>query len=215
MAARQLAAAFLLSILVPLCEALLPGLPLARGSLAALAILPWLVLAPLPRSRTAVGPVWHEPLLSGCLALPPLCLGAGIDLARGVEARVLAPTSAAAWLVLVLWSGAAACAVRTRRTRSVFSALWFLCLPAASALRLALAWVPLRASAPLPGRAPLFALDPLLWCHRWGRAGGLAELALLELGLALCTALLVFGIVLALDRQGAQGSMQGSMEQSP
>lgn len=206
MAARQLAAAFLLSIFVPLCEALLPAVPLARGSLAALAILPWLVLLPLPlRARAPEEPSWRAPLFGACLALPPLCLGAGIDLARGVEPRVLAANAAAAWLVLVLWSGAAGCAGRSQRSRSAFAALWFLFLPGASALRFALAWVPLRGSTSGPSRAPLFALDPLLWCHRWGRAGGLEQLQLLELLLALCAALLVFLIVLALRRAESAG----------
>src|SRR6185503_20438390 len=98
MAARQLAAAFLLSILVPLCEALLPGVPLAGGSHAALAVLPWLVFLPLPgRAHAPEEPAWREALFGACLALPPLCLGAGIDLARGVEPRVLGATAAAAW----------------------------------------------------------------------------------------------------------------------
>lgn len=201
MAARQLAAAFLLSVLVPLCEALLPSASLARGSLAALALLPWLVVLPWPRSgREGVEPLWHRPLFGACLALPPLCLGAGIDLARGVEPRVLAATTAAAWLVLVLWSGAAACAVRSPRARAAFATLWFLLLPGAAALRCALVWVPQRASTSAAGRAPLFALDPLVWCHRWGRAGGLEQAPLLELFLALGAALLVLLVVLALER---------------
>ncbi len=208
MGARLLAAAFLLSILVPLCEAWLPAFPLAQGSLAALAILPWLVLAPLPRQRHAQRePLWRGPLSAACLALPSLCLGAGIDLARGIEPHVLAPTTAAAWLVLVLWSGAAECARRSDRTRSAFATLWFLLLPGASALRFALAWVPLRASTAGSGRAPLYALDPLLWCQRWGRAGGLEQLGLLELCLALGAALLVLVVVLVLHRpEGAEKS---------
>lgn len=203
-AARLLAAAFLLSILVPLCEALLPALPLARGSLAALAILPWLVLAPLPRRRCdASRPAWREPLFGACLALPPLCLGVGLDLARGAEPRALAALSAAAWLVLFLWSWASECAARAARTRSIFAALWFLLLPGASALCCALAWVPLRASTGTHGRARLFALDPLVWCHRWGRAGGLAQPALVELVLAVFGALLVVGVVLVLGRHAS------------
>lgn len=197
MSSRLLAAAFLLSILVPLGEALLPAIPLARGSLTALAVLPWLVLAPVPRrSNAPAEPAWRAALASACLALPPLFLGAGVDLARGAEPAVLAATGAAAWLVLLLWSSAAECAARSAARLRVFAALWFVLLPGASALRFALAWVPLRAGAAEPGRAPLFALDPLLWCHRWGRAGGLAEPRLGELSLAVCAAL--FALVLVL-----------------
>ena len=198
-----LAAAFLLSILVPLGEALLPSVSLARGSITALALLPWLALAPLPGVRhDPTGPA-RGALLAGCLALPPLCLGAGVDLARGADARVLGVTSAAAWLVLVVWSLAAEGAPRTPESRSAFAVLWFLLLPGASALRFALAWVPARASSAASGRAPFFAADPLLWCHRWGRPEGLAALDLGELALALCGALLVFVVVRVLGRQAS------------
>jgi len=207
-AARVHAAAFLLSIVVPLCEVWLPTVPLARGSLAALALLPWLVLASMPgRCADPSTPAWRGAVSSGCLALPPLCLCAGIDLARGVDTRVLAPTAAAAWLVLVLWSLAAECAARAPQSRAAFAVLWFLLLPGASALRFSLAWVPLRASPEEPQRAPLFAADPLLWCHRWGRPAGLAQVELGELALALCAALLVAGVVLGLGRQArAEGA---------
>lgn len=208
MAARLLAAAFLLALLVPVGEALLPAAPLARGSLTALALLPWLVLAPLPGARhDASAPAWRAGSFPALFALPPACLGAGIDLARGADARVLAVTAAGAWIVLVLWSLAAELARRAPAARPAFAALWFLLLPGASALSFALAWVPLRAGALAPSRAPFLAADPLLWCHRWGRPGGLAELALAELGLALCTAALVLGVVLALGRrENAKGA---------
>jgi hypothetical protein len=199
-----LAVAFLLSLLVPLGEALMPSVSLARGSLAALALLPWLALAPLPGgTRDSSEPAWRGALLAGCLCLPPLCLGAGIDLARGAKASVLGPTCAAGWLVLILWSLAARSAARTPESRSTFAVLWFLLLPCASALRFALAWVPQRAGSEAPGRAPLFAADPLLWCHRWGRAGGLAELGLGELALALAAALFALVLVFVSGRRAS------------
>lgn len=199
-----LAAAFLLSLLVPLSETLMPSVSLARGSLAALALLPWLALAPLPVANPdASVPAWRGALLAGCLCLPPLCLGAGIDLARGAEARVLGPTCAAGWLVLFLWSLAARDAARTPQSRSAFAVLWFLLLPGAAGLRFALAWVPVRASSATPGRALLLAADPLVWCHRWGRPEGLAELALGEAALALGTALLALVVVFASSRRAS------------
>jgi hypothetical protein len=51
--------------------------------------------------------------------------------------------------------------------------------------------------------APLFALDPLVWCHRWGRAGGLERLAGGELLLALSAATLVLLAVLSLRARPA------------
>jgi hypothetical protein len=196
------AAAFLLSILVPIGEALLPAAPLARGSLAALALLPWLALASLPGAgHESSAPAWRAGSFPACLALPPLGLGAGIDLARGADARVLATTAAAGWLVLVLWSLAAELARRAPRARSAFAWLWFVLVPGASALAFALAWVPLRAGAAAPRRAPLLAADPLLWCHRWGRPGGLIELERGELAVALGMAAFVLGVVLVLGRR--------------
>ncbi len=215
MAQRCFAAAFALALLVPLLEASVPGLTLARGSLAALALLPWLALAPLPRSsgaRAPLGaapaaaafPALREALYVGALALPPLALGAGLDLARGADARVLSATGAGGWLLLVLWVGAAAHAARTTRAQAAFAWSWFVLLPGVAALRLALAWVPLRAGGAAselgPERARWLALDPLVWCHRWGRAGGLEQTAALELALALGAALGVLLAVHALAR---------------
>jgi hypothetical protein len=202
-ALRTLAAAFLLSLLVPVGEALLPLAPPARGSLAALALLPWLALATLPEARRDAAPSWRSGSIPACLALPPICLGAGVDLARGAEAHVLGASAAAGWLVLLLWSLAAELARRAPAASSVFAALWFVLLPGASALALALTWVPLRAGSAAPRRAVLLAADPLLWCHRWGRAEGLAELRLGELALAVSTAVLVLGVVLALGRRAS------------
>ncbi len=213
MAQRCFAAAFALALLVPLLEASVPGLTLARGSLAALALLPWLALAPLPRSLRARAPIspapadsafpaLREALYVGALALPPLALGAGLDLARGADASALSAAGAGGWLLLVLWVGAAAHAGRTSRARAAFAWLWFVLLPGAAALRLALAWVPLRAggAASEPERARWLALDPLVWCHRFGRAGGLEQSAALELALALGAALVVLLAVHALAR---------------
>lgn len=210
MALRWFAAAFLLALLVPLLEGSFSGVSLARGSLAALALLPWLALAALPRASLTRVPLTRErpgarralreALFAGALALPPLALGAGLDLARGVEPRALAAVCAGGWLVLVLWVAAAAHATSTARARTGFALLWLALVPGAAALRLALAWVPLGASWDAPGRTPLFALDPLVWCHRWGRAGGLEVLAVGELALAVGAALLALLCVLALAR---------------
>ena len=71
-------------------------------------------------------------------------------------------------------------------TRTSYSGLWLVLVPLPAALRLALAWVPLRQAAEEPARAAWLALDPLIACHRWGRAGGLATLSLAE---ASCTVL--------------------------
>lgn len=215
MTLRALATPFLLALLVPCLEsggALLGAeelapVALARGSLAALALLPWLALSAWPRparedlAGSSRASSWRAPFLVGCLALPPLGLGVGLDLARGADPRALAAAALGAWTVLLLWVGAAERAAAAPRAARVFAVLWLALLPGAAALRLALAWVPARASSGPSGPGALFALDPLVWCQRWGREGGLASFAPRELGLALGAALSVFLVVLALARE--------------
>ena len=206
MALRSFAAAFLLSVLVPLAEGWFPALPAASASGAALALLPWLALATLPRVG-APGDAARAPceaLLAGALALPPLALGAGLDLARGAEPRALAAFAGCAWLALVLWVASAACAVKAARARCVFGALWLALVPGAAALRLALAWVPLRASAEAAeasARAAPFALDPLILCLRFARAPLLAPA---ELAACCGAAIVVLLATLAAGRTGAE-----------
>lgn len=186
----RLGALYLAALVVPLLEGLL-GLELALGPCAALALLPWLVLAPAPRRPGASA---SGTLVPALLALPPLALGAGVDLARGAAGGALALAAGTTWLALVLWTAAAEQAVRAAAAWSRHALVWFLLVPFALALRVALSWVPARGGDE-PGRPAWLALDPLLFLHRWGRAGGLAELrpaecawVLLGAGLALFVA---------------------------
>ncbi len=206
MALRWLAAAFALALLVPLLEGLVPGLFLARGSLAALAMLPWLALAPLPRKHGADAGPFRGALFVGCLALPPLALAAGLDLARGAEPRAHALSVVGAWLALVLWVGAAERAAGVARARRAYAGLWLVLVPGAAALRLALAWAPLSQARAGSGSSAWFALDPLVWCHRWARPSGFEAQAALELGLVLGAAVSVRVVVSSLARSGAQPS---------
>jgi hypothetical protein len=171
----RLATAFLLALAVPLAEAL-SGVTLAQGSTAALALLPWLVLAPVPRATPATESRW-EPLRVASCALPVLGLGLGLDLARGASRAPLVLGAASAWVALLLWTTAAEHAAAEPRARQVYARLWFVLVPLPAAVRLALAWVPRGAGADEPGRAAWLALDPWIACHRWGRPGGLSALS--------------------------------------
>ncbi|HEX6886421.1 MAG TPA: hypothetical protein VF530_23800 [Planctomycetota bacterium] len=186
----RLGALYLAALAVPLAEGLL-DLELALGPCAALALLPWLLLAPAPRRPDAAPGGALTPAL---LALPPLALGAGVDLARGAAGGTLALAAGTTWLALVLWTAAAERAPRARPAAAWYASVWFLLVPFGLALRVALSWVPARGGAE-PGRPAWLALDPLLFLHRWGRAEGLAELrpaecawVLLGAGLALLAA---------------------------
>ncbi|MSR61065.1 MAG: hypothetical protein EXS08_01285 [Planctomycetes bacterium] len=195
MTRRWIAVAFLASVAVPLLEGVLPALELARGSLAALALLPWLALASAPRSAAEPGR-WRATLYVALCALPPLALGAGLDLARGADGRPLAVACCTGWVLLCLWTAAAECAAKSARARGGFAVAWLVLVPGAAALRVALAWVPLREGAPSVGGRLLFALDPLVWCHRWARADGRSALAPGEFALALGCAAMVLLVVL-------------------
>jgi hypothetical protein len=191
-----LAAAFLLSVAVPSCELLWPAASLARGSYTALALLPWFALAPLPRTGAAREP-WRATAFVGACALPPLGLGLGLDLARGLAPGALAWSLAGGWLALVLWTASAELAPRAPRSRQGFAGLWLVLLPGSAALALALTWVPRLGPDP-PAPARWLELNPLLWCHRWGRAGGLEGLGGGPAAFPLLSSVLVLALVRAL-----------------
>jgi len=169
---RWIAVAFLASVAVPLLEGAAPALELAKGSLAALALLPWLALASAPRAKPEPSRGRATLYVAAC-ALPPLALGAGLDLARGADGARLAVACGAGWTLLVLWTAAAECASGSARARLGFALAWLVLVPGAAALRVALAWVPLQEGGPRTGGGAWFGLDPLVWCHRWARAEGL------------------------------------------
>jgi hypothetical protein len=195
---RWLAGAFLLALAVPLLEALFPRLELTAGSLAALALLPWLLVALVPRTRASEAPLGALAFVLA-LALPPLALGAGLDLARGAEPRALALAGGTSLLVLALWCAAAELAAGARSARGAFAAAWLVLVPGLAVLRFALDFVPSRVAESAPS-ALVFSLDPLVLCHGWGRAGGLAGSVAAPASVALLGAVLVLGLVLALRR---------------
>lgn len=201
-AARSLAVLFLASLLAPLSEALLPELELARGSYAALALAPWLVFALLPsaagapRERVLDTLAWR-----GGLCLPPLCLGAGLDLARGADPRALLGLCALGWLVFLLWCAASLRSAGSARCRMAFAWLWFLLLPGIAGVRTALAWVARRGDSGAEEGGVLFALDPWVWWHRWARADGLGRVSSAEGVAVLAGALLANALVLGLERR--------------
>lgn len=193
-----LAAASLLSILPALLESATGGaIAFPGASSAAIALLPWLALAPLPREA----PLRNGALFAGAFSLPPIALGLGLDLARGFPGRELASAVVLGWLLLLAWTFSADLAARSPASRAVYSALWLLSLPGSAALRVALGW----ASGPragAPAHAALASANPLIWIHRWGRAGGLEEEPIGRgLGAALL-ALIVLGLVILAHRGG-------------
>jgi len=194
----RLGALYLAALAVPLLEGLF-GLELALGPCAALALLPWLLLAPAPRGA---GGAPRGALVPALMALPPLALGAGVDLARGSAGGALALAAGTTWLALLLWTAAAEQATRARPAGVRYAALWFVLVPLALALRVALSWVPARGGAE-PGRPAWLALDPLLFLHRWGRSGGLAELRPAECAWVLLGAALAFFVARASTERGA------------
>jgi hypothetical protein len=191
-----LAALVVLALLVPALESL-TGATLARGSLAALALLPWLALAALPR-RAPCGSAAHVAALAGALASVPVALGAGVDLARAADPRDLARAGLATFAALVLWIAAAASAAGAPRTRTAYGVAWLVLVPGLAALELALAWVPLSGSAPAAAPARAWAVAPLVACRRWGSADGLESFGALDALLAPLAAALVLAGVLAL-----------------
>jgi hypothetical protein len=195
----RLALAFALALFVPVLEGLVSALDLARGSYTALAALPFLALAGLPRER-GCAPARAEALLVGALALPALALGAALDLAQGSAASAVAALAGGAWVLVVAWALAAERATRSAEARRLHAHLWLVLVPGVAALALALEWAPRRA-ADGGFAAAWLALDPLVWCHRAGRPGALAAPKVLELVLALAAALAVLLVIEGRVRQ--------------
>ena len=177
MGAVTLALATLLS-LAPACLGWLPG----RGwspegsSFAALAALPWIALAGLPRPPASAGGR-AGPLAVAAAALAPLLLGGALDLRAGV------PPGTAAWTVV--WGLAAtgclaAAAERGRRGRPLAFALAWLALVPLPAAWLAAGgggpWVQLGPLAWFAGRVGE-PPSPGLAAVPWAAAAGVAALA--------------------------------------
>lgn len=137
------------------------GLTLPGSALAALALLPWIALAGMPRdaSRAAAGPLARA-LAWPCLALPPCALAAALDARAG---RTGLAALLAGGLLLVLLSALAAAAAGRARA---YGWLWLAWVPGAAALLVALRFAPLAGGEAAPAPAWLAWLaraHPLAW----------------------------------------------------
>jgi len=178
MTGAGLLSAWALSVLPFLLDAWSGGaLGVPGASRLGLAALPWLALAGMPRAGPAedAARTRRRALVPLALALPPLALGAGLDLAGHGDARALALRGAVAAALILAWSVAAELA-RPAARRAPYGATWLVLVPASATLHVALAWVPLTTSSGAGGSAGAGAswwlANPLLWAFRWTRAGG-------------------------------------------
>ena len=180
------------------------GGALGAAGRAAVVLLPWLALVGLPRSRTAAPRPLRSASLDLGMALPPLCVAARLDVARGVPAAELALVASCALALLFLWSLAAERARRGERRRSLFGLAWLCAVPGAAALHCALLW----AAQPGEGTSWVAAATvttPLVWCHRWASAGA-PPLAASLAGLALAVAVGFFAYLG--DGSGRNGTLR-------
>jgi len=204
--ASGLTVAFLVSFLAPLVEALLPGVPLVRGSHAALALAPWLVAALLPpRASEHARGARSVVLLVAAWSLPALGLGIGLDAAAGAGAAEIVAGAGTGWLVLVLWSTAAARARSSEEARRAYGWIWLLAVPGLAAWHAAFAFGAARAESDgEPVR--LLAVDPWIWWHQWARTTPGSPPALLAALAALVGALLAcLGVARLAGRAGSAG----------
>ena len=158
-------------------------------SLGALALLPWLVWASLPRGAVERPGI---DALAPCLAAPLAVLGVALDRARGLEwPDALLGAGGAAFLALLYGWSASRCA-RTSRGRRVYAAGWFALIAGAPALARTLESVGGALTGPAPGWLDVCARpSPFAWwqAHLHARGTGLA-LPWAALGLALLLVLL-------------------------
>ncbi|MEW6072178.1 MAG: hypothetical protein AB1726_06210 [Planctomycetota bacterium] len=180
------AVAWALSVLPFLAERLGgESLAIPGASRAGLVLLPWIALAGLPRRSAAPGALpWTA---TTAFVLPPLALGAGLDILAGAaRGEVLGRCLVGGTLVALLALGAELAGEAGRRLHAV---LWLVLVPGSAALLAALAWI----GAPGTGSPPVLLAElacchPLVWAHRaaraeplLGAAGGLRPLLLVGL----------------------------------
>ncbi len=202
MSAPLFVGAWLLSVLPFLLVRLSGGaLEIEGASRLGLALLPWLALAGFPR-RGDAGPGALR--FSGwipvvALALPPVALGAALDLqAGGSPLEVL--WRAGVGLALVAGLALAADAARdVPRARPWHAGAWLVLVPGSAALCVALTWLGAPGKEPVAAPlAELFRWNPLVLAH--AIAGGAASVpATTVLRVALAVVLLAV-VPLALGR---------------
>ncbi len=174
MGARGLVVAWILSVLPLVLGCLGAGsLRIEGASLLGLTLLPWVALAGIPRASREGGAGWLGVI---ALAVPPLALGAGLDLAGGGDRTGILLAGGGGIAILALLAAGADLARREPRARRVHAGLWFLLVPATAALLAALGWAAAPGEGSVPGLlAGVGRLDPLVWVHRWTRPEGLGE----------------------------------------
>ena len=214
MRTRALILTWILSILPLALGWLSDGDLVLRGSLhSAPVLLPWIVLAGLPRSSDA--PSLRTSALAALMA-PPVALATGLDLSEGKPVAELAPLLGTAGVVVLLLSHAANGAVRRGGAVARSYALaWFLFVPLSATIlfvrvQAALPTVSAGDSTALPGERwtdtlPDWVLgtSPAALVHALGRRevpGATAWLVLGSLVLTLC----------ALGRRGSRAPESGA-----
>ncbi len=167
----------LLPILIESASGGAIGFP--EASKLGLVLLPWIALAGLPHEKEREKPAERsrDALLTLVLALPPVALGAGLDVAAatstGAPSEPYGTLSIAA-LVIVCWRAAAD--RKGSRTRALQGGLWTALVPGAAALHVALLWVPRGTRGASNSAADgmvsaalewIGRTNPLVWIARW------------------------------------------------
>ncbi len=152
------------------------------ASRAGLALLPWLVVAGMPRRGR------EQPRFAGLVplafALPTVGLGLGLDVASGASVTGAPPVlwfTLGGLATLLAWSLAAERARQAPRAALVHAVTWLAVVPGFAALWCALAWAPRGGGGELDGGAQWIETlaplaSPCAWSFHWTRAEQFAEL---------------------------------------
>lgn len=186
-----------------------------RGaSWLALALLPWLALAGLPRAPARPGfrasrAAW---LLPVALALPPAALGWTADAAAAGAASRATTTALALLLVVGLWSAAAEAARPSGPARNAYGLAWLVLVPGTALLATGLGWA--SRTAPREGAPSWLGLVERVGPLVWGldRAGAPGASALgpgvwpAAVGNVLVALAVLAAVRVALRRPGGEGA---------
>ncbi len=134
----------------------------AGASRAALAALPWVAWAGLPRRDAAGG--WRGVACELALFAPPLVLGAALDVQGGVAPELVWRVACGSALCATTLAGAARAASAARRTRLGYAVAWLVLVAATPLAAGALTWFGSSGFGAPPGwLAALVAASPIAW----------------------------------------------------